>query len=342
MLTMYDYLYSEQEILLSVIKNYCHPANKDFGRLFIVGCGSSFNSGKIAEPFFLDYGMSVSVLHPVEFMTTQNHVREDDLVIFISQVGNSALVVKALRLVKGKCITVGMTSNDRGLIACEADYHINIGCGEENWNSKTKGVSCTVLSLLLFGLYAAKAKGFVSEASVEQEVEELKQVVGKLRSYTEELESQIDTFTDMVEPGHMLWVAATSYHYAVTREFAMKVTECAYIKAEHKELEEFLHGFEMGTDEKDVFLIYGMDQSSYELGQCLKRFLLEQKLTDRICIVSNRGESDIKSSAPDSRFSIFAGLVFLQLASYRLSIKFGIDAKEVRYKNINDFLETKL
>lgn len=342
MSTMYDYLYSEQEILLSVIKNYSHPVSKPFQRLFIVGCGSSFNSGKMAEPFFLDYGLTVSVLHPVEFMTTQGHMQKEDLVIFISQVGNSALVVAALRSVKGKCITLGLTSDDNGLIAKEADYHINMGCGEENWNSKTKGVSCTVLNLLLFGIHVAKERQCISEEYFESEIKEIIRIVGKLHDYTEEIEGQMDSFTDIVEKHNMLWVTATSYNYAVTREFAMKITECAYIKTSHKELEEFLHGFEMGTDEKDAFVIYAFDEKSYDLGQRLKRFLLGNKLTERICIISNRDGGNILCSVSDSKFNIFVGLVFLQLASYKLSLKFGIDAKQVRYKNINDFIETKL
>lgn len=342
MSTMYDYLYSEQEILLSVVKNYSHPVDKPFRRLFIVGCGSSYNSGKMAEPFFLDYKMTVSVLHPVEFMTTQSHMQKEDLVIFISQVGNSALVVEALRSVKGKCMTLGLTSDDNGLIAKEADHHINMGCGEENWNSKTKGVSCTVLSLLLFGLHVAKDQKCISEEQFEGEIKEIVRIVSGLRDYTKEMEAQIDSFTDIVEKHNMLWVTATSYNYAVTREFAMKITECAYIKTSHKELEEFLHGFEMGTDENDAFVIYAFDEKSYDLGKRLKRFLLGNQLTQRICIVTNRDGGDILCSVPDSRFSIFAGLVFLQLASYKLSLKFGIDAKQVRYKNINDFVETKL
>lgn len=340
--TMRDYLYQEQELLTGLLDGYRHPAHPAFRRLFIVGCGSSFNSGKMAEPFLTDYGLSVSVYHPVEFLSTQHHLQKDDLAIFISQVGNSALVVKAQRAAKGKCITVGLTGNDDGLIAREADAHINIGCGEENWNSKTKGVSCTVLSLLLFGLHAARMQGYIDQERLAAELAEIRGIVSHLRRYTEELEAQMGRFTDLVEAHNMLWVTATAHHYAVAREFAMKVTECAYIKAAHKELEEFLHGFEMGVDGNDVFLIYALDGASRDFGAGLRRFLLGNRLTDRICVVSNRDGGDIRCSAPDSRFNIFVGLAFLQLASYRLSLKFGIDARHVRYRNINEFVKTKL
>ena len=339
--TMYDYIYSEQEILTALIENYCHP-QVSFKRLFIIGCGSSFNSGKMAEPFLVDYGMSVSVFHPVEFMATQWHMRRDDLAIFISQVGNSALVLRALRSVKGSCATLALTSNPEGEIAGEADFCINIGCGEEKWNAKTKGVSCTVLSLLLFGIHAAREQGKINEIQFAGEISELQKIVGMLYHYTKELDRQMDKFIDLVEPQNALWVISTGHNYPVAREFAMKVTECAYIKASYKESEEFLHGFEMGADANDVFLIFALDSESFAFGDGLKRFLIGNGLTDRICIVSNRGGGDIETSVPDSRFNNFVGLVFLQLAAWKLSLKFEIDSRQVRYKNINEFVETKM
>ena len=97
----------------------------------------------------------------------------------------------------------------------------------------------------------------------------------------------------------------------------------------------------MGNSEEDVFLIFAFDEHSYNLGYGLKRFLVDNEITNKVCIVSNR-EGDIISSVPDSKFNIFVTLVFLQLAAYKLSVKFNIDTKHVRYSDINDYIETKL
>lgn len=341
MASMYDYIYEEETVLINALKHFSGPIPARFNRLFIVGCGSSFNCGKIAEPFILNLGLTAAVLHPVEFMATQTNLKSDDLVVLISQVGNSALVVETLRYAKGKCVTLGLTSNDEGIIAAEADHHINIGCGEEDWNAKSKGVSATVLSLLLLALHYARDNGLIGRARFESELGELKSVVGKLTEYTEELEMQLDRLLDLIDPRSVLNILATGNHYAVAREFAMKVTECAYIKAAYQEIEEYLHGFEMAADGSDVFVILALDQYTQSYAEGVKNFLIENGITDRICIVGNRA-GDIRSSVPDSPYSVFVGLAFLQLTADALARKFGIDHKETRYKNIGQYVKTKL
>lgn len=341
MASMYDYIYEEETVLAGALKHFSGPIPARFGRLFIVGCGSSFNCGKIAEPFILNFGLTVAVMHPVEFMATQTELKTDDLVVLISQVGNSALVVEALRYAKGKCVTLGLTSNDEGIIAAEADHHINIGCGEEDWNAKSKGVSATALSLLLLALHYAKDNGLIGRARFERELGELKSIVGKLTEYTEELEMQLSRLLDLIDPHSVLNILATGHHHAVAREFAMKVTECAYMKAAYQEIEEYLHGFEMAADNSDVFVILALDRHTRSYAEGVKSFLIENGITDRICIVSNLG-GDIRSSAPDSPYNVFVGLAFLQLVADALARKLGIDHKEARYKNTGRYVQTKL
>ncbi len=338
---MYNYIYSEEEVLTGILNNFQFNFKEAFKRLFIVGCGSSFNAGKIVEPFAANYGLAITVMHPVEFISTQDKFYRDDLVIFISQVGNSALVVKALRRAKGSCITLGLTANDQGIIAKEADYHINIGCGEENTNAKSKGVSATVLNLLLFIMNYSLRNGYIDKETFDKELQELKEIIGRLNSYTRELESEIKPLIDNIQQDDHLWILASGNNYSVTREFAMKVVECSYLKTSYKELEEFLHGFEMGVDQKDILIILAFDDYSRELGKGIKKFMMEEKIAKQVYIVSSK-DCDITSSAPDSKYNIFVNLALLQLVSYSLAVKFHINYKLPRYTNINDYVVTKL
>lgn len=339
--TMYDYIYSKEKILNEILENFDFTYPKKFSRLFIVGCGSSFNSGKIVEPFALDYGLAVSVMHPLEFISTQKNISADDLVIFISQMGNSALVVDAMRAVKGKCTTLGLTAFSDTPLAMEADHFINIGCGEENWNAKSKGVSATVLNLLLFVLRYARDNGLISECRYKEDIDKIKAVIGNLEFFTKELDGQADMLVNILEQDSTLWILATGNQYPVTREFAMKVIECSYVKSAYKEMEEFLHGFEMCAGHRDVFALVALDEFSRKIAPGLKRFLADNGITDKVLIISGK-DGDIRTSVPDTPFNIFVGLVLLQLVAYKAGLKFGIDSRRTRYPNINKYVETKL
>ena len=198
-----------------------------------------------------------------------------------------------------------------------------------------------MLSLLLLALHHAKDSDLIGRARFESELGELKSVIGKLTEYTEELEMQLSRLLDLIDSHSMLNILATGHHYAVAREFAMKVTECAYIKAAYQEIEEYLHGFEMAADGSDVFVILALDRYTQAYAEGVKNFLIGNGITDRICIVGNC-DGDIRSSAPDSPYGVFVSLAFLQLVADALARKFGIDHKETRYKNIGQYVKTKL
>ncbi len=338
---MYNYIYSEEEILLRIAEKFTLNFPGRFKRLFIIGCGSSFNSGKIVEPFFLDMGMTVTVMHPMEFITTQKNLNKEDLAILISQVGNSALIVKALRFLKGRCQSLGLTSNSNGIIAQEADFHININCGEENCNAKSLGMSSTVLNLMLFGLSYALKEGYISQERYNAERGELLEIIGRLKEYTLELDVRIQPFINSVKRDNSLWFLGSGYNYSVTREFAMKVVECSYLKTNYKEIEEFLHGFEMEINSKDMIVILAFDDNSRELAKGIKKFMRDQEITQEVYIVSNK-DCDILTSATDSKYNIFVNLALLQLSAYYLGVKFGVNIVEPRYKNINEYVVTKL
>ena len=339
--TMYDYIYQEKEIFDKVIKNFKYTV-KDFGRILVVGCGSSLNAGKIVEPIAIDLGLSIMCYHPVEFISILDNVKKDDLVIFISQVGNSALVVKAMQKVLGKCITLGLTSDDSSIIANQADYHINVECGKEEWNCKCKGMSSTTLCLLLFVLNAAKHKGTIDEEYYQKELKDIIDITSKIDEYTKMIEDKLPTYLNMVSHENNYWYLSCNYNYQVCREFAMKVIESAHVKSSYKEIEEFLHGYEMGVDNNDAFLIMAFDDVSYDYGKGLKNFLLDNKVTDKVCLVSCYEEGDIILDIPHNKYNIFIGLAFLQMACFKLSQKYNIDSKEVVYKNINNYIKTKL
>lgn len=340
--TMYDYIYQEKDVFDKVIKNYKYDIKEDFNRILIVGCGSSLNAGKITEPIAIDLGLSIMCYHPVEFISILDNVRKDDLVIFISQVGNSALVVKAMEKVLGKCITVGVTADNTSTIATRADYCIDIECGKEEWNCKCKGMSSTTLCLILFVLNAALKKGNIDEAYYQKELKDIIDITSRIDEYTKQIEKKLPVYLDAVNHDNNYWFLSCNYNYQVCREFAMKIIESAHVKSSYKEIEEFLHGYEMGVDNNDAFLIIAFDDISYDYGRGLKHFLIDNKMTDKVCLVSCYDEGDVILDIPRNKYNIFIGLAFLQMACFKLSQKYGIDSKEVVYKNINNYIQTKL
>jgi len=209
-------------------------------RIIIVACGTSWHSGligkylieKIAEfPVEVDYASEFRYRNPI--------VGPEDLFLVISQSGETADVIAALKEAKNKgAKTMGLVNVVGSTIAREVDSGIFLHAGPEIGVASTKAFSCQVTALLLFALFLAQQKG----VKVERELlSELKRLPAKIEEVLEQ-SGKIDPIAEKFKDSKNFLYLGRGMNFPVALEGALKLKEISYIHAEGYPAAEMKHG----------------------------------------------------------------------------------------------------
>ncbi len=230
------------EIVLGGLLNV-FPKIEAAKRIVIVGCGTSWHAGLIAEYLFEEYAqVSVEVEYASEFRYRKPVLSSDDVVILISQSGETADTLAALELAKSKGATVlGICNVVGSTLSRETEAGVYTHAGVEIGVASTKAFTAQVTVLTMIALKLAKRKGTISDEDYKVLVKELAEIPEKGRAILEDGE-KIKAIAEKYQEAVNALYLGRGYLFPVALEGALKLKEISYIHAEGYAAGEMKHG----------------------------------------------------------------------------------------------------
>ena len=209
-------------------------------RIVIVACGTSWHSALIGKYLIEKLaGFSVDVDYASEFRYRNPIIGTGDLLLVISQSGETADALAALREAKAKgAKTLGIINVVGSTISREVDSGIYLHAGPEIGVASTKAFSCQVTALLLLALYLAQQKGKVISKEFFDDIRDLPQKVEETLKQSDKILLLAEKFEDSKNFIYL----GRGLNFPVALEGALKLKEISYIHAEGYPAAEMKHG----------------------------------------------------------------------------------------------------
>uniref|UniRef100_UPI003568EC7E glutamine--fructose-6-phosphate transaminase (isomerizing) n=1 Tax=Draconibacterium sp. TaxID=1965318 RepID=UPI003568EC7E len=230
------------EIVLGGLLNV-FPKIEAAKRIVIIGCGTSWHAGLIAEYLFEEYAqVSVEVEYASEFRYRKPVLSSDDVVILISQSGETADTLAALELARSKGATViGICNVVGSTLSRETEAGVYTHAGVEIGVASTKAFTAQVTVLTMIALKLAKRKGTISNDDYKMLVKELAEIPEKGRAILNDGE-KIKAIAEKYHEAVNALYLGRGYLFPVALEGALKLKEISYIHAEGYAAGEMKHG----------------------------------------------------------------------------------------------------
>ncbi len=308
---------------------------RGFSSLYIVGCGSAWHVGVQAQYVFEELSdIPVRVELASEFRYRKNRLDTNALVVIISQSGETADSLAALRMAKDRGVkTLAIVNVVGSSIAREADYCMYTIAGPEISVATTKAYSCQLLCSYLLSVEFGRIRGAIDRYTYY--IEELLSIPEKLEESLADNE-QIQWFAAKYAGAQDIFFIGRGIDYAVCLEGSLKMKEISYIHSEAYAAGELKHGT-ISLIEEGTLVIGSLTQSDlYEktlsnMMECKSRgaYLMGLTTYGRYEVESN---ADFVVYVPktDEHFIGVVAIVQLQLLGYYLSVSKGLDVDKPR------------
>lgn len=222
------------------IKLSLNLKNKNYKRIILSACGTSWHSCLIGKHFIEKYNkIPVEVDYASEFRYRNPIINKNDLFIAISQSGETADTLAALREVKSKNIeTLAIVNVVGSTIAREVNSGIYLHAGPEIGVASTKAFSSQVLALLLFSLYLKQENGEKIDKKIFNEIKKLPKLIKETLENKQEIKKIANKYYQV---NNFLYLGR-GINFPVALEGALKLKEISYIHAEAYPAAEIKHG----------------------------------------------------------------------------------------------------
>lgn len=224
-------------------------------KIYIIACGTSLFAGQLAKYWLQDLAkLEVEIEIASEFKHRELAPLEGSVGIFISQSGETADTISALRFFKGKGrTTIGIVNNEQSTIARETDLCLPIQAGQEIGVASTKAFTSQVIVLALLTLRLALENKSLSPEALQLYIDKLLEVPGRVAELlNHDLEFQ--KLSKLIASSSSLLYIGRGVSYPIALEGALKIKELSYIHAEAIAAGELKHGSIALVDEK-LFVI---------------------------------------------------------------------------------------
>lgn len=265
-------------------------------RIIIIACGTSWHAGLIGEYLFEDLArIPVEVEYASEFRYRNPVITEKDVVLAISQSGETADTLAAMKLAKEKGATVlGVCNVVGSSIARLSDAGSYTHAGPEIGVASTKAFTAQLTVLTLMALMLARKKGTIAESYYRElisELENIPQSVEKLLKSNDYIEGIAAKFKDAL---NFLYLGR-GYNFPVALEGALKLKEISYIHAEGYPAAEMKHGPIALIDENMPIVVIATKKGHYEK---VVSNIQEVKARNGVVIaVVSKGDTTVKAIA---------------------------------------------
>ena len=309
----------------------------NISRICIVACGTSYHAGLIAKFLFENYTKIPTEVNIASEFRYSNPVIDDKvLTIFISQSGETADTLAALRLAKEKkSKTIAICNVVGASISREADYTLYTHCGPEIGVASTKAFTGQLTALYLLAMYIASIKETVSEEQLANFISGLRDVPNKI-SETFNLSSQIKEIAKLFQNTKQFIYLARNINYPIALEGALKLKEISYIYAEGYPAGEMKHGPIALIDETMPVMVVATNSKVYE--KILSNIEEAKARGAKIIAIANKGNNDIIKNSDyqifvpeaDEFLSPLINVIPLQFFAYFVSVMKGCDVDQPR------------
>lgn len=306
-------------------------------RFIVVACGTSWHAGLVSEYIFEDLArIPVEVEYASEFRYRNPVINENDVVIAISQSGETADTLAAIKLAKSKgafvfgvCNVVGST------IAREANAGAYTHAGPEIGVASTKAFTTQITVLTLIALRLARAKGTISSSDFRRHLIELELIPEKVKLalQTDEI---VKSIAKVYKDSRNFLYLGRGYNFPVALEGALKLKEISYIHAEGYPAAEMKHGPIALIDEHMPVVVIATNKGHYDK---VVSNIQEIKSRDgKIIAVVTKGDTAVKELAdyvievPETIESLTPLLttIPLQLLSYHIAVMLNKNVDQPR------------
>ncbi len=310
---------------------------RGIGRIWIVGCGSAYHAGVCSQYVIEDIaGIPVRVELASEFRYRRTDLTPQDLVVVISQSGETADTLAALRKAKEQNIrTLAIVNVVGSSIAREADHVFYTLAGPEIAVATTKAYSSQLIAGDILALGFAKALGRISEEDFQKMADDLTRLPEKAEKIIDDRE-RIQWFASKFAHASDAFVIGRGLDYAVAMEGSLKIKEISYIHSEAYAAGELKHGtislIEQGT------LVIGVATQPHLLEKTVSNMVETRARGAYLCAVTFNGNYSLEDRADfvtyiprtDPHYAASLSVIPLQLLSYYMSVNRGLDVDKPR------------
>ncbi|MEO8773087.1 MAG: glutamine--fructose-6-phosphate transaminase (isomerizing) [Gelidibacter sp.] len=306
-------------------------------RIIIVACGTSWHAGLVAEYIFEDLArIPVEVEYASEFRYRNPVITEKDVVISISQSGETADTLAAIKLAKSKgAFVFGVCNVVGSSIARETDAGAYTHAGPEIGVASTKAFTTQITILTLIALRLARAKGTMSSTDYRRQLQELELIPEKVKIALK-ADKHIQEIAKRYKDSPNMLYLGRGYNFPVALEGALKLKEISYIHAEGYPAAEMKHGPIALIDENMPVIIVATKKGHYE--KIVSNIQEIKARKGKIIAIVTEGDEHVRELAdyvievPETleNLSPLLTTIPLQLLSYHIAVMLGRNVDQPR------------
>lgn len=306
-------------------------------RIIIVACGTSWHAGLVAEYIFENLArIPVEVEYASEFRYRNPVIRENDIVIAISQSGETADTLAAIKLAKSKgAFIFGVCNVVGSSIARESHAGAYTHAGPEIGVASTKAFTTQITVLTLIALRLARAKGTISSSDFRMQLLELEMIPKKVEEALKS-DAHIKIIADVYKNASNILYLGRGYNFPVALEGALKLKEISYIHAEGYPAAEMKHGPIALIDENMPIVVIALQTEHYD--KVVSNIQEIKARKGKVIGIVSKGDSTVKEIAdhvievPETIESLSPLLttIPLQLLSYHIAVMLNKNVDQPR------------
>ncbi|KAB7528396.1 glutamine--fructose-6-phosphate transaminase (isomerizing) [Flagellimonas olearia] len=306
-------------------------------RIIIVACGTSWHAGLVAEYIFEDMArIPVEVEYASEFRYRNPVITDKDVLIAISQSGETADTLAAIKLAKEKgAFVFGVCNVVGSSIARETHAGAYTHAGPEIGVASTKAFTTQITVLTLLAMRLAQEKGTFSQSKFHEYLTELESIPAKVEK-TLKSNALVKEISEIYKDSANCLYLGRGYNFPVALEGALKLKEISYIHAEGYPAAEMKHGPIALIDEQMPVVVIATKKGHYE--KVVSNIQEIKSRKGRIIAIVTEGDKSVKQLAdhvieiPETSESLSPLLttIPLQLLSYHIAVMRGCNVDQPR------------
>ncbi|GAA0872550.1 glutamine--fructose-6-phosphate transaminase (isomerizing) [Gangjinia marincola] len=306
-------------------------------RIIIVACGTSWHAGLVAEYIFEEFTrIPVEVEYASEFRYRNPIIHKGDVVIAISQSGETADTMAAIKLAKGQgAFVFGVCNVVGSSISRETHAGAYTHAGPEIGVASTKAFTTQITVLTLMALKISKAKGILSKTALHRYLQEMELIPAKVEEALKSNEHIKAVAEEYKNASNFLYLGR-GYNFPVALEGALKLKEISYIHAEGYPAAEMKHGPIALIDEQMPVAVIATRKGHYE--KVVSNIQEIKSRKGKIIGIVTQGDTEVRGLAdyvievPETLEALTPLLttIPLQLLSYHIAVMLGKNVDQPR------------
>ena len=306
-------------------------------RIILIGCGTSWHAALVGEYLIEEFArIPVEVEYASEFRYRSPIIYKDDIVIAISQSGETADTLAAIRLAReAGALVLGICNVVGSSIPRETDAGVYTHAGPEIGVASTKAFTAQVTVLTLMAMLLGRKRNIITQERYEQLICEMIAVPDKIEKILESNDRVQEIAKVFTESTNFLYLGR-GYFFPVALEGALKLKEISYIHAEGYPAAEMKHGPIALIDEKMPVVVIAPQDSSYEKVVSNVQEVKARKgvvisiITEGDTVIQNMSDYTIEVPKASEIVESLLAVVPLQLLAYHIALMRGCNVDQPR------------